>query len=128
MPSLNTPSLPHTHTNPFLISILVLEKGCYFKIEIYLVIRKEIIVETLSSIQIGKSTHAPCVKGAAAQSLGFFSPSPPLFTWGSALPIYLITVGPISPCHCTHFVSLLALITSVIISVMSHLFVSYFFQ
>lgn len=73
----------HTHTNPFLISILVLEMGCYFKIEIYSVVRKEIIIETLSSIQIDKYTPAPCVTGAAAQSLGSFPASPHLlFTWG----------------------------------------------
>lgn len=74
----------HIHTqNPFLISILVLEMGCYFKSEIYSVVRKEIIIQTLSSIQIGKSTHAPCVTGAAAQSLGSFPASPHLlFTWG----------------------------------------------
>lgn len=36
---------------------------CYVQIEIYSVIRKEIIIETLNSIQIGKANHAPYFKG-----------------------------------------------------------------
>lgn len=107
--------------------------GGYFQTDIYSGIGKEIIVETIGSIQTGKFTPAPSFYGLL-ELLGNTGPGFPSIEPHLSLTRALGLVSPlsqavsVSPHGCAHFISFLALIPREIIVTTSHWFAFGFFQ